>query len=131
MWHPRTLNFEEMEQLKKVMLADMKIVVIGGTKKYHSPDDLAAFFNTSTEHNYNKHIDIAHVAEFFMGGSLGAAEVYHFPAVDGQEMSKEGRSFGNRTGHAIDLSEEELERRVEELFQEEIVRLADAISLCP
>ncbi|KAJ4419371.1 hypothetical protein N0V82_004953 [Gnomoniopsis sp. IMI 355080] len=126
-WHPRAVDFGEMEQLKKVMLADLKIVVIGGSHRYQSPDDLANFFSPSYRDRFGKHIDIGHTADFFLGGSQGGAQVFHFPAIDALEMSKEAHSFANRTGNAIYTSQEELERRVEKLVQDKTIRLADAI----
>ncbi|KAJ4390162.1 hypothetical protein N0V93_007636 [Gnomoniopsis smithogilvyi] len=126
-WQPRTLDFGEMEQLKKVMMADLKVVVIGGSHKYHSPEDLATFFDPSTENNYNAYIDIGHVAEFFMGGSQGGAQVFHFPAIDAWEMSIEAQSLAHLTGNAIDVPQDELDRRVANLFQDNTVRYADAI----
>lgn len=126
-WHPRTIDFGEMEQLKNVMLADLQVVVIGGSHRYYSPDDLAAFFSPFNENAYNKHIDVGHIADFFMGGSQGGAVVLHFPAIDSQEMAQEARSWANWTGDFIDVSEAELERRVATLFGDETVKIADAI----
>lgn len=130
-WHPRTIDFGEMEQLKNVMLTDLQVVVIGGSHRYYSPDNLAAFFSPSNEDAYNKHVDVGHIADFFMGGSQGGAVVLHFPAIDSQEMAKEARNLANRTGDFIDVSEAELELRVATLFRDEAVKVADAIGSFP
>lgn len=126
-WHPRVLDLGEMEHLKIVMLADLKVVVIGGDHKYYSPDDVATFFRPSSGTKYNKHIGTWHVADFFMGGSQGAAEVFHFPAIEAAEMSREADQFANRTGKSTGASDEELDKRVAKLFQDSSVRHADAI----
>lgn len=120
-----------MEQLKNVLLTDMKIVVIGGSHKYYSPDDLAAFFSPSNEDTYNKHIDVGHIADFFLGGAQGGALVLHFPAIDSYEMAQEAKSMANQTGDLIALSEAELERRVSKLFCDQALKVADAIGLFP
>lgn len=120
-----------MEQLKNVMLADLQVVVIGGSHRYYSSDDLATFFSPSNGDAYNKHIDVGHIADLFMGGSQGGAVVLHFPAIDSQEMTKEAKDLANRTGDFIDMSEAELERRVSTLFRDETVKVADAIGSFP
>lgn len=120
-----------MEQLKNVMLADLQVVVIGGSHRYYSIDDLAAFFSPTNEDAYNKHIDVGHIADFFLGGSQGGAIVLHFPAIDSQEVVQEAKDLANRTGDFIDVSEAEIEQRVATLFRDEIVKAADAIGSCP
>lgn len=120
-----------MEQLKNVMLADLQVVVIGGSHRYYSPDDLAGFFSPSNEDAYDKYIDVGHVADFFLGGSQGGAIVLHFPAIDSQEMLQEARGSANRTGDFFDVSETEIEERVATLFRDETVKIATAIGSCP
>lgn len=120
-----------MDQLKNVLLADMEVVVIGGSHRYYSPDDLAAFFAPPNEDSYNKHIDVGHIADFFLGDAQGGALVLHFPAIDSFEMAQEAKSMAHRTGAFIDLSEAELERRVAKLFCDQTVQVADAIGWFP
>lgn len=111
------------------MLAGLKVVVIGVNYRYQSPDEVADFFSPSDMDKFDKHVDMWHIAEFFMGGSQGGAQVFHYPAIDAFEMSKEAHSFANRTGNAIYASGEELERRVKKLFQDKTIRHADAIGM--
>lgn len=103
----------------------MTTVVIGGKAGsprdgYMSPSDVAAFLRgMGGRKRHDPSIQIGHVIDHFVGSN-----VFHFPAIDAAEVSLEAREGRQRTGEAVAVPPDELQKRATALVADPIFRKA-------